>query len=329
MEKTLDRKLAALRTDPGSREFIVCYAADPDLAAGLSAMAGLFPSLAAYRDHMESLVRDGRLDILLTSASTMDDLGHSRRLFDNSTVTPAVRANDTTDNWHVRHGAYDTDLSHPFSSTPLNEIRFGTLKPAEGAAPTVNLGLYSVTFNNDVATDLQTLKSFRKFRTAAAKVGFRYFVEIFNPSAPVNLDPEHVPEFVNDCISRMLAGIPDSSAPEFLKLTYNGPRALEELVAYTPAIVGVLGGSPSTTCDAYTLLYKAKKHGARVALFGRRIQTTEDPVSFVRLLREVADDNLAPEEAVRAYHGALQASGIEPNRSLDDDLLVVTPELKL
>lgn len=329
MEKTLDRRLAALRADPGSREFIICYAADPDLAAGVLAMESLFPSLAAYRSHMESLVRDGRLDILLTSASTMDDLGHRRRLFDNSTMTPAVRANDTTDNWHVRHGAYDTALSHPFSSTTLNEIRFGTLTPADDATPTVNLGLYSVTFNNDVATDLQTLRSFREFRTAATKAGFRYFVEIFNPSAPVNLDPADVPEFVNDCIARMLAGLPDSSAPEFLKLTYNGPRALEELVTYTPAIIGVLGGSPSTTCDAYTLLYKAKRHGARVALFGRRIQTTEDPVSFVRLLREVADDNLAPEEAVRAYHGELQASGVEPKRSLEDDLLVVTPELKL
>ena len=329
MEKTLDRKLAALRADASSRDFIICYAADPDLAAGVSAMAGLFPSLAAYRNHMESLVRDGRLDILLTSASTMDELGHRRRLFDDSTVTPAVRANDTTDNWHVRHGAYDTDLSQPFSSTTLNEIRFGTLKPADDAAPTVNLGLYSVTFNNDVASDLQTLRSFRAFRTEAAKAGFRYFVEIFNPGAPVNLEPADIPAFVNDCISRMLAGLPDSSAPEFLKLTYNGPRALEELVAYTPAIIGVLGGSPSTSCDACTLLHKAKSYGARVALFGRRIQTTEDPVSFVRLLREVADDNLTPEEAVRAYHGELQASGIKPKRSLEDDLLVVTPELKL
>ncbi len=329
MEKTLDRKLAALRANPSGRDFVICYAADPDLAAGVSAMAGLFPSLAAYRSHMESLVRDGRLDILLTSASTMDELGHRRRLFDDSAVTPAVRANDTTDNWHVRHGAYDTGLSQPFSSTTLNEIRFGTLTPAHGTAPTVNLGLYSVTFNNDVASDLQTLRSFQKFRVAATRTGFRYFVEVFNPSAPVNLEPADVPAFVNDCIARMLAGLPDSSAPEFLKLTYNGPRALEELVAYTPAIIGVLGGSPSTTCDAYTLLHKAKKHGARVALFGRRIQSTEDPVSFVRLLREVADDILAPEEAVRAYHGALQASGIEPKRSLEDDLLVVTPELKL
>ena len=329
MEKTLDRKLGKLRADPGCGEFIICYAADPDIALGVSSMAGLFPSLAAYREHMASLVRDGRLDVLLTSASTMDDLGHRQRLFDGSAVTPAVRANDTTDNWHVRHGAYDTSLSHPFSSTTLDEIRFGTLTPEEGAAPTVNLGLYSVTFNNDVNTDLRTLEAFRRFRVKATRMGFRFFVEIFNPSAPVRLSPEDIPGFVNDCLSRMLAGLPDSSAPEFLKLVYNGPRALEELVAYTPAIIGVLGGSPSTSGDAFTLLYKAKKYGARVALFGRRIQTTEDPLSFARLLREVADGNIAPEEAVKAYHGALQASGIAPRRSLEEDMAVVTPELKL
>jgi len=329
VEKSLDRKLAALRADPNSREFIICYAADPDIALGVSSMAGLFPSLAAYRTHMASLVHDGRLDVLLTSASSMDELGHRRRLFDGSTVTPAARANDTTDNWHVRHGAYDTSLSHPFSSSTLDEIRFGTLTPQEGAVATVDLGLYSVTFNNDVVTDLRTLKCFREFRIEATKAGFRYFAEIFNPSAPVGLQPADIPGFVNDCISRMLAGMPDLSAPEFLKLVYNGPRALEELVAYTPAIIGVLGGSPSTSCDAFTLLHKAKRHGARVALFGRRIQTTEDPVSFVRMLREVADDNLDPKEAVRAYHGALQASGLTPRRTLEDDLLVVTPELKL
>jgi DhnA family fructose-bisphosphate aldolase class Ia len=329
MKKSLDTKLAALREDKSKSDFIICYAADPDLAAGILSMVHLFPSVGAYRDHMAALVEDAKLDILLTSASSMDELGHRRRLFDKSSVTPAVRANDTTDNWHVRHGNYTTSLSRPNSSSTLDEIRYGTATPGANAEKTVNLGLYSVTFNNDVETDRDTLQRFREFRLAAREQGFRYFIEIFNPSAPVGLDASQVPDFVNDCIARMLAGMPDSSAPEFLKLTYNGPKAMEDLVNYTPAIVGVLGGSPSTSLDAFSLLHKAKQHGARVALFGRRIQATEDPVSFVRVLREVADDNLQPEEAVKAYHGALQAVGVKPQRSLDDDMVVVTPELKL
>ena len=329
MEKTLDQKLQRLRSDRSNSDFIICYAADPDLAAGVLAMIHSFPSVDAYRDHMEALVNDAKLDILLTSASSMDELGHRRRLFDNSSVTPAVRANDTTDNWHVRHGLYDTSLSHPYSSSTLDEIRYGTLTPPEGATPAVNLGLYSITFNNDVETDRRSLERIREFRINAVRQGFRYFVEIFNPSAPQGLSSEQVPDFVNDCIARMLAGMPDASAPEFLKLTYNGPKAMEDLVSYTPAIIGVLGGSPSTSLDAFTLLHKAKHHGARVALFGRRIQVTEDPVSFVRVLREVADDNLEPEEAVRVYHGALQKAGIEPQRSLQDDMVIVTPELRL
>lgn len=327
--KTLDTKLAALRKDRSSSDFIICYAADPDLAAGVLAMLDHFPSVGDYREHMAELVSDEQLDILLTSASTMDDLGHRRRLFDDSPVTPAVRANDTTDNWHVRHGSYDTSLSHPFSSTTLDEIRYGSLRPTGKDLPTVNLGLYSVTFNNDVETDLASMRALREFRTQAVAKGFRYFIEIFNPSAPAGLDAEQIPQFVNDCVARMLAGMPDSSAPEFLKLAYNGPAAMEELVTYTPAIIGVLGGSPSTSYDAFLLLHKAKTYGARVALFGRRIQTTEHPVSFTRALRRVADDELSPEEAVESYHGALQSLGIKPRRSLDDDMAVVTPELRL
>ena len=112
-------------------------------------------------------------------------------------------------------------------------------------------------------------------------------------------------------------------------MQYNGPRAMEQLVNYTNSIVGVLGGSPSTTYDAFKMLSEAKKYGARVALYGRRILVSEDPVSYVGILREVADENISPEEAVQAYHVALQAKGIKPHRSLEDDMIIVTPEVKL
>lgn len=44
-------------------------------------------------------------------------------------------------------------------------------------------------------------------------------------------------------------------------------------------------------------------------------------------LREIADGNIGPEEAVRAYHGELQKAGMEPHRSLEDDMVLATPEL--
>jgi len=329
MEKSLDTKLESLRSNRNNSDFIICYAADPDMATGIMFMLDHFDSLTSYYDYLSKLVDDAKLDILLTSTSTMDCLARQKALFKKSPVTPAIRANDSTDNWHVRGSLYGTSLSRPFSTTTLDEARYGTLFPEEEQDVDVNLGLYSVTFNNDTESDLYSLERLKDFRIEAAYEGFSYFMEIFNPNAPVGLSPEQIPDFVNDCISRMLAGMPKSSRPEFLKMQYNGPKAMEQLVSYTTAIVGVLGGSPSTTYDAFKMLAEAKKYGARVALYGRRILVSEDPVSYVRFLREVADENISPEEAVKAYHGALQEKGISPVRSLQDDMVIVTPEVKL
>ena len=328
MDKTLDNKLATLRDNRDADAFILCYAADPDIAAGVIPISESFPSLAAYYAHLEELVQQEALDILLTSNSTMDELLRDRRLFDESPITPAIRANDATDNWHVRGSQYEVSLSHGFSSTTLDEAMYGTLTPTEDQEPEVDLGLYSVTFNNDTESDLKSLETFKAFRIDATKKGFRYFIEVFNPNKPNGLNAEQIPDFVNDCIVRMLAGISRPSQPAFIKMQYNGARAMRDLVTYSSAIVGVLGGSPSTSYDAFKLLADARANGARVALFGRRIKVTESPSAFVRMLREIADGNIGPEEAVKAYHGELQKAGIEPRRSLEDDMVLVTPELQ-
>src|SRR5262249_45114181 len=111
----------------------------------------------------------------------------------------------------------------------------------------------------------------------------------------------------------------------FLKVVYHGPQYMEELVRYDPhMIVGILGGSAGTTYDAFKLLSEAKKYGARVALFGRKINNAENQLAFIHFLRLIADGEISAEEAVRAYHGVLQKLGIRPHRSLDDDLQLQT-----
>jgi hypothetical protein len=107
----------------------------------------------------------------------------------------------------------------------------------------------------------------------------------------------------------------------FLKVPYHGPRAMEELAAYDPHLVpGVLGGSSGTTHDAFFLLQDARRHGARAALFGRKINASEHQLTFVRYLRLIADGDVDAEEAVRAYHADLARLGIKPRRQLPDDL---------
>ena len=85
-------------------------------------------------------------------------------------------------------------------------------------------------------------------------------------------------------------------------------------------IVGILGGGSGTTYDAFKQLTEAKKYGARVALFGRKIKDAEHPVTFVRYLRDLSEEKLTAEEAVKAYHGDLQKLGLPPKRELAADM---------
>ena len=89
-------------------------------------------------------------------------------------------------------------------------------------------------------------------------------------------------------------------------------------------VVGILGGSAGTTYDAFKLLAEAKKYGARVALFGRKINNAENQLAFIQFLRLIADGEVSAEEAVKAYHGVLQKLGARPHRSLEEDMQLQT-----
>jgi len=234
-----------------------------------------------------------------------------------------VRANDTTDVWAVRHGCYAAEPSQPFRTATIDHIQCGQIEcDLEGDDfPGANLGLYSVTFVNDLEQDRETLLRFKEFRDEAERKKFRYFLEVFDPNVPSGIPKEKLGEFINDMILRSLAGVTESSRPLFLKIVYHGPRAMEELAQYDPnLVVGILGGSAGTTYDAFKLIHDAQKHGARVALFGRKINNAEHQLAFIEMLRLITDGKLSPTEAVRAYHGVLQGKKIKPKLPLERDL---------
>ena len=329
VEKSLDRKLAEIHANPNSKTFILADAKDADMAFGIRS-GGVSPesyhgelrfrSIAEYREMMREVTRQAAVDIMLMSASSNEILTIRERLFDNSPVTPAVRTNDTTDIHIARHGIYVNEFSRPFRTTTIDHAQCGKYEcaPSERGMG-ANLGLYSVTFNNHHERDLETLKAFKEFRLEAEEKGFRYFLEIFDPNVDIGLSPDKIGEFVNDMITRTLAGVTEAGRPLFLKMVYHGPKAMEELVHYDPRlIVGILGGSAGTTYDAFKLIHEAQKYGARVALFGRKINNAEHQLAFVRFLRLIVDGAISPEEAVPAYHAVLQGMGIKPRRSLED-----------
>ncbi len=261
---------------------------------------------------MKAIVEQDLVDIMLTSVSSYERLS-SNGAFKGSKVTPAIRANDTTDIWNTRHAVYLKEASRPFRSANLAHARrLGC-----------DLCLYSVTFVNDLDADLRTLEAFREFRADAEQAGIRYFLEVFNPNVETGIAPKDLGQFVNDCIVHALAGLSTAERPLFLKIAYNGAEAMQELSRYDDRlIVGILGGSAGTTADTFTLLKQASDHGAKVALFGRKINLAESPLDVVAMMREVVEGALTPEQAVHAYHDALATKNIAPFRSLEDDLQV-------
>ena len=332
MQKSLDQKIARILADPSCRDFILADAKDADMAFGLSAPGkspehhadeARFRTLAEYRQLMREIVAQGFVEILLMSASTNELLTIGERLFDNSRITPAVRANDTTDIWLASgSGRYGSQPSLPFRTATIDHIMCGKAECSpEERAVGANLGLYSVTLNNDVELDHRVLEEYKAFRLEAEAKGFRHFLEVFDPNAPGGHPPADLPRFINDAIARMLAGVTSRGRPLFLKIPYHGPAAMEALARYDRSVVvGILGGSAGTTFDAFHMLWEAKKYGARVALYGRKINHAEHQLTFVKYLRAVADDQIEPAEAVRAYHADLAKLGIRPYRPLDEDL---------
>jgi hypothetical protein len=334
--KTLDAKLARILADPGCRDFILADAKDADMAFGLAAAGvrpggdlarGPYRSIDDYRDQIRVLVAQGLVDIMLMSASTSERLAIDEGLFASSTVTPAVRMNDTTDIWLAAGtGGYPGEPALPFATTTIPQARCGRVSCGTEAGRGVDLGLFSITLNNDANLDRAMLAAYREFRLDAERAGFRHFLEVFFPNAagriPGRPAPPDMARFLADHVVRALAGVPRAGRPIFLKIPYLGPVVTEQLAAYDRSlIVGVLGGGAGTTHDAFALVAEAKRHGARVALLGRKINAAEDQPTFVRFLRAVADDEVSPAEAVRAYHAALGTLAVAPRRSLDDDLV--------
>src|SRR5580700_10409992 len=128
---SLFAKLAAIRANPSGRTFILADARDADMSWGIpsfgKARSGQgFRSAPAFLEEIRAVVRQGFVDVLLASASTLDTLAHKERLFEGSHVTPAVRINDATDIWLQRGACYCDSPSVPFATAYLQEAQFGS-----------------------------------------------------------------------------------------------------------------------------------------------------------------------------------------------------------
>ena len=333
MEKSLDRKIARILADPSCRDFILADAKDADMAFGLAAPGrspeyhageGRFRSLAEYRQLMREIVAQEQVDIMLTSASTSEMLTIEERLFDYSPVTPAVRANDTTDIWLAGGaGRYSGQPAAPFRSATLDHIQCGKAAVrAAGAPPGGRPGALLGHVQQRRGTGSADARGLSGIPHRGREQGLPAFPRGIRPER-CGMPPPDLARFVNDSIVRTLAGVTSRGRPLFLKIVYHGPAAMEALAAYDRSLViGILGGSAGTDLRCLSHALGGEEIRRRAALFGRKINQAEHQLSFVEHLRAVADDQLPPDEAVKAYHGVLGRLGIRPHRSLADDLVL-------
>jgi hypothetical protein len=330
MSKSLLKKLVQIKKQKFKpSDFIIADAKDGDLAMGIltpghdrdknGKILNSYKKLKDYKNAMIAMTKSKLVDIMLMSASVGEDL-ISSKLFQNSPVTPAIRMNDTTDIWLMRKSSYRSTNPRPFRSARLEKIRKLT-----------NLGLFSVTFSNDVTFDLAMLNAYRDFRMEALKYKFNHFLEVFNPPIEIGMNTLELGNYINDCIIKAIAGQTKEERPLFLKIAYNGPKAMEDLASYDPEnlIVGILGGSKGTTRDCFELIKKASQYGAKVALFGRKINLAEDPILIVQMMRKVVENLIQPQDAVKLYHSELSKKKLVADRPLQKDLQITEAVLKL
>ncbi|HEY1863970.1 MAG TPA: hypothetical protein VGG77_09830, partial [Roseiarcus sp.] len=180
----LDDKLARIRSGAyRPSDFIIADAKDPDMGPGLHAVGSAygeprFKTRAEFLDSIEAIVKQDVVDIMLTSVSNLESLV-KRNVFAGTGVKPVIRANDTTDVWRHRGASFHNQPSRPFRTASLKHVR-----------PLTDLGLYSITFTNDIDADHASLQAFKDFRNDAEANGFSYFLEVFNPNVERGLTPE-------------------------------------------------------------------------------------------------------------------------------------------
>jgi len=325
MEKTLDKKLERIRSGKYTpSDFVIADAKDADMgfgATGPGLIAGSthqFKSKLDYLSAMRQMVESGLVDIMLMSASSAE-ANHNAGVFTQSPVTSAIRLNDTTDIWVARGSRYRDSASRPFRSALLST-----------AGQFSDLGLYSITYSNELSRDLDSLNAYRAFREELLETNVRHFLEVFNPAFDIGINAEDLGFYINDMIVKTLAGVTQKESPHFLKIQFNGYKAMQELASYDPnqLIVGILGGAKGTSRDTFELVHQAEQAGARVALFGRKINLSESPVLLVSIMRKVIQGELSPADAVTAYHAGLKDAGIEADRSLQQDAQITDDTLR-
>ena len=204
----LDTKIAAIKADRLSKDFIIADAKDADMAFGVRApgprtylsLRGERPArfspeiwtrdeygyrnLPEFLDIIREVVNQGLVDIMLMSAYVNEQFTIKEGLFRNSRSYPR-RAGERHDRclggppWMLHPGARPAFSECNHRPNPMRQNR---MRPYRRTISRSKPWLYSVTFVNELEQDRDTLNAFKAFREEAERKKFRYFLEVFDPN---------------------------------------------------------------------------------------------------------------------------------------------------
>ena len=253
------------------------------------------------------LSKDGYIDGCLMTPADAETLAVDEKYFDSIPVTPMVRWNAETSIWNPRYGNYRTRPAQPFQT-----VQVEAAAPESAFCDAVNnalncrvrLGLYSITLNNDVDRDRQTLLAYLNFaREMGAHPQYEHFLEVFLPNVNLpGMDNEKRGQYIADSIVRTMSYLQKHEKPRFIKTEYTTAATWRELCEFDPdLIIGALGGPRINTRKTLELAHNVVSNGGRATLFGRTIFEDDNPRAICRALRAVLDGKQTPEQAYADY----------------------------
>ncbi len=305
-------------TDLLAQNPILVFAADPLASAGIKGLGQVQHPKPHYRTHAEflqlqrDLVADGQLDGLLMTPADAETLALEENLFENTPITPIVRMNSETAIWNPRFGVYTSSPSMPFQTVfPEDMQRYCEALIGPALECRVNLGLYSITLNNDPIADERMLQAYVQFAHIVGEIeGFDHLLEVFLPNIKLpGMDEEKRGMYVADSIVRTMSYLRKHQRPRFIKTAYTTADVWTELCQFdTTLVIGALGGPRQNARSTFALAHNVASNGGRAILFGRTIFGEDDPIGIVQCLRRVLDGEEDAQSAHASYQKLLRGS---------------------
>lgn len=170
------------------------------------------------------------------------------------------------------------------------------ISPEDALALGVDIGLASCVLKTDnEKIDMANMQILANLVNAKRRCGLPLVGEYY-PVHKTSLSDQQL----NDQVA-VVCRVMSEVGVDAVKTFYTGKR-FREIVASTPIPVLVLGADKyKDELDALQVAYNAVNDGARGVFFGRNVTQAKDPANFLKALKKVVKQGVAPSVAAKEF----------------------------